>query len=261
MLRIWSALIIGLFIVGSTPAQNKIVVNAGKVLNTIPSTLYGSCMEDVNHEIYGGLYDQKIMGESFEEPASGVNYGQWKKYSGYWSADREYADNSISIIPGRHTRRMIAKNELGVEDDETAKLIYDPIHFADGLVETDLKFLATKGGGASLLIKVSDAGIGENVYTGYEIRLNRLEKKVQLIKHQNNYQLLTESNLQFSPDRWNHLAVQTTGVNIKIYINNESRPIIDYNDPTPIASGLIGVATAGSPVSFRNIKIKAHNKP
>jgi hypothetical protein len=57
-------------------------------------------MEDVNHEIYGGLYDQKIMGESFEEPSSGLNYGEWKKYSGYWAADREYDDNSISIGSG-----------------------------------------------------------------------------------------------------------------------------------------------------------------
>jgi hypothetical protein len=27
--------------------------------------MYGSCIEDVNHEIYGGLYDQKIFVESF----------------------------------------------------------------------------------------------------------------------------------------------------------------------------------------------------
>lgn len=31
-------------------------------------------MEDVNHEIYGGLYDQKIFGESFEEPVSMDNF-------------------------------------------------------------------------------------------------------------------------------------------------------------------------------------------
>lgn len=35
-------------------------------------------MEDVNNEIHGGLYDQKIAGESFEKPASGVNYCESK---------------------------------------------------------------------------------------------------------------------------------------------------------------------------------------
>ena len=49
-------------------------MDAGKVENKITPYLYGACMEDVNHEIYGGLYDQKIFGESFEEPVSMDNF-------------------------------------------------------------------------------------------------------------------------------------------------------------------------------------------
>ena len=30
----------------------------------------GSCIEDVNHEIYGGIYSQMIFGESFQEPVA-----------------------------------------------------------------------------------------------------------------------------------------------------------------------------------------------
>ena len=53
----------------SLAAQDAVIrVDAGKVENKITPYLYGACMEDVNHEIYGGLYDQKIFGESFEEP-------------------------------------------------------------------------------------------------------------------------------------------------------------------------------------------------
>lgn len=250
-----------LLITCSSFAQsNSIVVDADKVLNTIPATLYGSCMEDVNHEIYGGLYDQKIVGESFEEPASGVNYGEWKKYSGYWAADREYGDNSISIIPGRNTRRMIAGNELGVEDDGTAKLVYDPVDFADGTVDADLRFLQTRGDGAAILIKVSNAGVGENVYTGYEIRLNRQDKKIKLIRHQNNQHLLIEASIIFSSDQWNHLVVKTQKNNIKVYVNYADQPVIDFNDDiAPVANGKIGLATAGSPVSFRNVKVNTVN--
>lgn len=255
-----SASIVLSILLNTSFAQNIITVDAGKVLTTIPSTIYGSCMEDVNHEIYGGLYDQKIMGESFEEPASGLNYGEWKKYSGYWAADKEYGDNSISIIPGRHTKRMIAKNELGVEEDETAKLIYDPINFTDGMVEADIRFLISKGNGASVLIKVSDAGVGENIYSGYEIRLSRSDKKIKLIKHQNNYQLLAEENASFIPDQWNHLSIQTSSSNIKVYINHATTPTIDFNDPSPLTNGKIGLATARSPVSFRNVKIAANNQ-
>lgn len=54
----------------SLAAQDAVIrVDAGKVENKITPYLYGACMEDVNHEIYGGLYDQKFRRE-FEEPVS-----------------------------------------------------------------------------------------------------------------------------------------------------------------------------------------------
>jgi len=43
------------------------------------NTLLGACMEDVNHELYGGIWSQMIFGEAFEEPeteGSGVS-GMW----------------------------------------------------------------------------------------------------------------------------------------------------------------------------------------
>src|SRR5580658_4483822 len=56
--------------VRSSPAQtdSTIRVNASVVTNHITPYMTGSCIEDVNHEIYGGLYSQLIFGESFEEP-------------------------------------------------------------------------------------------------------------------------------------------------------------------------------------------------
>ena len=33
----------------------------------VPRMLYGTCLEDVNHEIYGGLDAQRLYDESFEE--------------------------------------------------------------------------------------------------------------------------------------------------------------------------------------------------
>lgn len=33
----------------------------------------GACLEDVDHEVYGGLYSQMIYGESFEEPAMSID--------------------------------------------------------------------------------------------------------------------------------------------------------------------------------------------
>jgi hypothetical protein len=52
----------------AAPADATITADAGKVVNHTTRLMYGACIEDVNHEIYGGLYAQQIFGESFEEP-------------------------------------------------------------------------------------------------------------------------------------------------------------------------------------------------
>jgi alpha-L-arabinofuranosidase len=44
-------------------------IDAGQVCHRISRLLTGACIEDVNHEIYGGIYSQMIFGESFGEQA------------------------------------------------------------------------------------------------------------------------------------------------------------------------------------------------
>ncbi len=45
-----------------------VTVDPSDVKNKISPNIYGVGMEDVNHEIYGGLDAQRLYGESFEEP-------------------------------------------------------------------------------------------------------------------------------------------------------------------------------------------------
>src|SRR3981081_2681564 len=65
--------------------DSAVRVDAGRVVNKTTRLMYGSCIEDVNHEIYGGLYAQQIFGESFEEPPRLVPFG-WTEYAGRWVA-------------------------------------------------------------------------------------------------------------------------------------------------------------------------------
>lgn len=44
-----------------------IQVYADHTIKQISPYLTGACIEDVNHEIYGGIYSQMIFSESFEE--------------------------------------------------------------------------------------------------------------------------------------------------------------------------------------------------
>jgi hypothetical protein len=63
------ALFVALTMFGQT--QNAaILVHADQVLHTNSPYLTGACIEDVNHEIYGGIDSQMIFGESFAEPAA-----------------------------------------------------------------------------------------------------------------------------------------------------------------------------------------------
>ena len=53
------------------PAQEaRIHVYPSEVTHELSRYMTGACIEDINHEIYGGLYSQMIFGESFQEPAA-----------------------------------------------------------------------------------------------------------------------------------------------------------------------------------------------
>lgn len=52
---------------GLAVLATTVTVDPDKVKAEISPTLYGTGMEDVNHEIYGGLDAQRLFGESFEE--------------------------------------------------------------------------------------------------------------------------------------------------------------------------------------------------
>ena len=50
-------------------AQDVVIrVDAKQDGKPVSRYLTGACIEDVNREIYGGIYSQMIFGESFAEP-------------------------------------------------------------------------------------------------------------------------------------------------------------------------------------------------
>src|SRR3954470_12033466 len=59
------------------------VAQAGK---PVSRHLTGACIEDVNHEVYGGIYSQMIFGESFQEPPPSPAIAAFSEFGGSWSA-------------------------------------------------------------------------------------------------------------------------------------------------------------------------------
>src|SRR5580658_1048081 len=80
--------------------EATITVQADQVLHQVSPYLTGACIEDVNHEVYGGIYSQMIFGESLAEPApppplKGSTVGG---VSGMWSAlQRGSAQGQCSV--------------------------------------------------------------------------------------------------------------------------------------------------------------------
>jgi Alpha-L-arabinofuranosidase C-terminal domain len=80
-----------------------IEVSADQLGNRVSPYLTGACIEDVNHEIYGGLYSQMIFGESFQEPPASVDgqsvsaAGGSPRISGQW---RSILDGDVQATFG-----------------------------------------------------------------------------------------------------------------------------------------------------------------
>jgi len=94
--------------------------------------MYGPCIEDVNHEIYGGLYAQRIFGESFEE-APTLQLPGWNRFGGMW---------------------QIRDRSLATAADAGAKMVRSGPAFADGSAAVDVKFSDAQGDNAGLILRV-----------------------------------------------------------------------------------------------------------
>ncbi|MES2425580.1 MAG: alpha-L-arabinofuranosidase C-terminal domain-containing protein [Bacteroidota bacterium] len=220
-------------------AQNaRIVVDASRVMNKIPAKLYGSCIEDVNHEIYGGLYDQRLYGESFEEPAPTDQIIGWKPLEGNWK---------------------VTNGTVTVNSGAGYKLIKETPIVKDGSIEADVKF-GNAAQIAGLILRVSNAQNGMDEFDGYEISLAPGRQMLVLGKHVHNFKLLKEAKINFDKNNWTHLKVGLKGNQISIYVNNDNTPALVYaDDSNPLLAGKVGLRTFNAAVSFKDVIIKQNS--
>ncbi|MGI8906238.1 MAG: family 16 glycoside hydrolase [Candidatus Sumerlaeaceae bacterium] len=219
-------------------ADSRIGVDPNIVLNRVTPLMYGSCIEDVNHEVYGGLYAQMIFGESFEEPPPGKGLPEgWSVYEGKWLEE-----------PGL----------CRVMGGAGAKIVrHEPV-ITDGTVECDVmiednNFVSENAG---LIVRVQDAQPGPDAWTGYEISMSTHRGHISLGRHRNDYRELVRVPAALVPGRWYRLRVELEGSTIRVFLDNAPYPTVEYTDiSAPIASGKVGLRTWHSNVSFRNLRI------
>lgn len=213
-----------------------IQVDATIVEQNVTPYLYGACIEDVNHEIYGGLYDQKIFGESFEEPVPNPQFEDFTAYEGNWSV----RDNNV-----------FATSHPG------AKLVYDKTSFGDGCIETDVKFNGN-GENAGLLLRVSQPGNGADNFYGYEVSLAADGKKIVIGKHKKNYEHIKDVPVLCNSSEWNNLKAIMKNRKIDIYLNDKK--VFAFNDDdAELKNGYPALRVWNSNPVFRNLKISMDN--
>ena len=97
-------------------------VHADEAMHRTTRYLTGACLEDVNHEVYGGIYSQMVFGESFQEPAP---QNPAASISGMWRELRRgvvegvYSLETNAPFAGRQSQRITflrGQGELGIEN-------------------------------------------------------------------------------------------------------------------------------------------------
>ena len=205
-----------------------ILLNAKSGAGTVSDLLCGSCMEDVNHELYGGIWSQMIFGESFEEAAALDKSSGFTAAGGNW-----YVDGSAIAI------------------DKTSngpKLILGESDCAEGYIEAEVYF---SGEGAGFITKVKDAKEGADSFCGYEIAL--FSGFVRVAKHRNNYVNIADTSCAVSADSWVKLRADFTENTLKVSVNGKE--VYSYTDSDPLKAGALGFRAWNADAKYRNAVI------
>ena len=219
-----------LVIVSLISAQT-LKIDAGQEVARVSPLIYGAGAEDVNHEIYGGLYDQRIFGESFEEDAVSQMEG-WRQFDNDWTLSGDI----LQLITNGH-----------------GKIIYEDQLQSKGFCEVEVR-LDGQRPIAGFILYVTDPGNGADRFNGYEIALDCDDRTFVFGKHQQNWQPIANFSVSFDPKAWNHLRVDYDAAHFVVTLNDKK--IYEYTDKTnPLLRGQLGLRSFDGSASFRNLKV------
>ena len=219
---------------GTRAREARITVQAAQTIGQVSRLLTGACIEDVNHEIYGGLYSQMLFGESFQEPPASVPPRGFQAFGGSWRVTEGELEGSAGDGP------MLA-SELPA--------------FANGEASVEVRFADRKPGNAGLIVRLARPGTGANNFDGYEVSLDPANQVLRLGRHRHDFQLIRDTPCEVAVGAWIRLAVKLTGRTIEVLVNERS--VIRHEDTTaPLLSGTVALRQWQREVRYRNLRVK-----
>lgn len=217
---------------GSKAADVNIDLRADKVIGPVSGYLTGACLEDVNHEVYGGIYSQMIFGESFQEPARSGGFREFTVPDGDWKAAA--AGVEVSAAPG-------------------PKLVANDVSFASGEASVEIFFAEQRAGNAGLIVKINRARAGADNFIGYEISLEPRGLLV-LGRHRNNWEPIRSVPCKTPLNQWIKLSVKTGEKTIEASVDGV--PVLTYEDVEhPLPPGGVALRAWQRPAQFRNLQV------
>jgi hypothetical protein len=218
-------------------AEVTIDVHADRVVGRASPYLTGACIEDVNHEVYGGIYSQMIYGESFQELAASGGFKGFTVADGDW----KQSDDGVSVGGG-----------------PGPKLVANDISLGDGEASVAVRFADDRPGNAGLLVKVNQARAGADNFVGYEISLESSGELV-LGRHRKNWEPIRRVPCKVPLNRWIKLSVKTHDRTLEAFV--DGAPVLKYEDAQhPLAPGSVALRAWQRPAEFRNLTVTTDGK-
>ncbi|MHB9055683.1 MAG: beta-L-arabinofuranosidase domain-containing protein [Paludibacteraceae bacterium] len=136
----------------------------------------------------------------------------------------------------------------------SSKSVVPATNFSDFTYDARVQVKSNGDGG--LIFRVSKASFGPDEYNGYYVGISSSGKKVELGKANGSWTSLKIASMDISLNRWYQLRVAAKGTNIKIYVDNMSTPVIDFNDSS-FSSGSIGVRSYNALTVWDDISVNS----
>lgn len=221
--------------------EARITVHASHVLHRVTRTMTGACLEDVNHEVYGGLFSQMLFGESFQEPALPAPLTGFTPYGGDWSLEGDTVSVSASDGP---------------------RLMADIPALGDGEVGVEVLLPGAGPGVAGLVVRAGEQGVGADRFVGFEVSLDASRQVLVLGRHRHNWEPVRDVPCAVPADTWIPLVVRMEGNALEVTVGG--RPVVRYVDEEhPLPPGGVGLRPFARAARFRNLWVKrdGHTTP
>jgi alpha-L-arabinofuranosidase len=229
-------------------------VYSKKITHTISPLNIGSNLEDLNHQIYTGLYAQMIYGESFEEePNMELMQGwQWLPPLQAHPAVRENKDTWLNW-----GCFAIEDGTFLMSGMRSAKTYTDDVTIREGIIECDMMQPIQSPGyhGTNLYFCNSDLD-----KRSYFVVFWPRKKMIELKRWTGNVYGMVGNTLAYASDmdielgKWHNIKVAVKDGYIKIYLDGSSSPVINYKQTEQLEGG-IGLDTCTARGAFRNLKV------